>query len=267
MPTARVICLLLVCATIPLLAQTPSAAHPDPVTAETTTRPPADNPADNPLPDPGRPPFLGVMSRTIPLEVRAQLELPPGFGLLVDQVFPDSPAAKAGIETYDVLIAFNDQQLTNSDQLLALIHRAGIHSEARIDFLRRGKPQKITCQLEPQPDQPFILTGNTGSSIPATQRRRQLIADSNLMPPPALTQTTPQAPLPTATALPQRIIRRDASGEYFLTIEDGHTYFTAAPHSSPGGRWQVDTAEQRQKIPQLHREKLSLMNPQWKDES
>jgi hypothetical protein len=41
--------------------------------------------------------YIGVMTRGVPPEVRAQTGIGEGFGLLVEEVMPDSPAQKAGL--------------------------------------------------------------------------------------------------------------------------------------------------------------------------
>jgi membrane-associated protease RseP (regulator of RpoE activity) len=52
-------------------------------------------------PRPGR---LGVMVEPLHPALRAQLDIPETQGLLVREVVPDSPAARAGIKPYDVLL-------------------------------------------------------------------------------------------------------------------------------------------------------------------
>ena len=64
--------------------------------------------------------YLGVMTREVPPELRSQLGLAEGFGLLVDGVMPDSPATAAGIKEHDILVRFEDQQLVNIEQLMRL---------------------------------------------------------------------------------------------------------------------------------------------------
>src|SRR5438034_5699611 len=47
--------------------------------------------------------FLGVEASEVPSVVSEQLGLAKGFGLVVDYVTPDSPAAAAGLQQNDIL--------------------------------------------------------------------------------------------------------------------------------------------------------------------
>ena len=91
--------------------------------------------------------YLGVSTGPVPPPLGAQLNLPEGFGLLVEQVVPESPAAKAGLQRYDVLRLLNDQQLTDPEQLAALVRHAGKDAEVSITVLRKGAEQKLTVKV------------------------------------------------------------------------------------------------------------------------
>ena len=65
--------------------------------------------------------FLGVETSSVPHVVSEQLGLAKGFGLVVDYVVPDGPAAAGGVQANDILKMLNDQILTEPDQLSKLI--------------------------------------------------------------------------------------------------------------------------------------------------
>ena len=52
--------------------------------------------------------WIGMLGGPATPELRAQLDIPEGQGLLVRQVVPDSPAAKAGLQDFDILLKAND---------------------------------------------------------------------------------------------------------------------------------------------------------------
>jgi C-terminal processing protease CtpA/Prc len=77
----------------------------------------------------------------------AQLGLSDGFGLLVDEVLPESPAQTAGVQRYDVLKQLNDQQLAEPSQLAALVRRLGKDADASLTVIRKGQEQKLSIKV------------------------------------------------------------------------------------------------------------------------
>jgi hypothetical protein len=65
--------------------------------------------------------WIGIDGTPPDEALRAQLELPAGQGLVVNQVVENSPAAKAGLKQYDVLIACQDQLLREIGDLAKIV--------------------------------------------------------------------------------------------------------------------------------------------------
>jgi serine protease Do len=91
--------------------------------------------------------FLGVETSEIPRVVSEQLGLAKGFGLVVDYVVPDGPAATAGIQQNDILKMFNDQILMQPDQLAKLVRSYSEGTNVTLTILRKGQESKITVKL------------------------------------------------------------------------------------------------------------------------
>src|SRR6266480_3856523 len=142
-------------ATIAAIALLPIAAF---------TQPPP-NPPNPPVPpgQPGQPPggpgdrdrhekkvpvtFLGVETSDVPRVVSEQLGLAKGFGLVVDYVVPDGPAAAAGVQQNDIIKMLNDQILTEPDQLSKLVRSYSEGTTVTLTVLRKGKEEKISVKL------------------------------------------------------------------------------------------------------------------------
>lgn len=107
-------------------------------------------------------PFLGVITSPVTPVLGAQLGLPDGFGLVVEEVLPDSPAAKAGVQRHDVLKLFNDQQLIDPGQLATLIRGRGTGAEASLTILRHGQEQKLNVTIGERmmPERKPLALGN-----------------------------------------------------------------------------------------------------------
>jgi serine protease Do len=91
--------------------------------------------------------FLGVETSEVPSVVSEQLGLAKGFGLVVDYVVPDGPAAAAGVQQNDILKMLNDQILTEPDQLSKLVRSYSEGTNVTLTVLRKGQEQKITVKL------------------------------------------------------------------------------------------------------------------------
>lgn len=91
--------------------------------------------------------YLGVLTREVPPEVRAQFSLPAGFGLMVDEVLAESPARAAGLKAYDVLLKFDDQQLVNMEQLMALVRARKKGDTASLTIITGGKETQVQVTL------------------------------------------------------------------------------------------------------------------------
>jgi hypothetical protein len=91
--------------------------------------------------------FLGVETSEVPRVVSEQLGLARGFGLVVDYVVPDGPAAAAGVQQSDILKMLNDQILMEPDQLAKLIRSYPEGTNVVLTVLRKGAESKITVKL------------------------------------------------------------------------------------------------------------------------
>ncbi|HWY51049.1 MAG TPA: PDZ domain-containing protein [Chthoniobacterales bacterium] len=91
--------------------------------------------------------YLGVETSDVPQVVSEQLGLPKGFGLVVDYVVPDGPAAAGGVQQNDILKMLNDQILTEPDQLSKLVRSFSEGTTVTLTVLRKGKEEKIGVKL------------------------------------------------------------------------------------------------------------------------
>jgi len=95
--------------------------------------------------------FLGVQTDHVPASLAGHLNLPPGFGLMVEEVMPGSPAAKVGLRRFDILLRYQDQQLVNMDQLQVLVRSGRKGEEVRLLVLSQGKERQLTATLDEGP--------------------------------------------------------------------------------------------------------------------
>jgi len=85
--------------------------------------------------------------------LRAQLGLERHEGIIVDDVLPEGPAAKAGLKRFDVLVSAGGSRLRNVHVLQQAVNSAK-GGELKIEFYRGGKQQTATVQPAERPGLP-----------------------------------------------------------------------------------------------------------------
>ena len=112
-------------------------------------------------------PWLGAFGYSITPEFADWLNLPVDSGLLVAQVYKNSPAAQAGIRGAnreisisrrrilaggDIIIALDDLPIVSADDMDAfLAEEARPGQSVTVEFLRAGETRQVTMQLAEEP--------------------------------------------------------------------------------------------------------------------
>ncbi|HEU6449158.1 MAG TPA: DegQ family serine endoprotease [Verrucomicrobiae bacterium] len=81
-------------------------------------------------------------------------------GALVGDVFPDTPAAKAGIEDGDIIIEFNGKKISDANSLTLMVSECAPGSEASVKVFRKGVSKTLNVKLEELPNE----NGKNGNS-------------------------------------------------------------------------------------------------------
>ncbi len=103
--------------------------------------------------------WIGAMCVPADPALRAQLNLKDHEGLVVANILPESPAAKAGLKQFDVVTAIDGKSLNSLHQLMQAVHDAG-EKELKLDVIRGGKRDTIAVKPAPRPDgDRFIARG------------------------------------------------------------------------------------------------------------
>lgn len=108
--------------------------------------------------------WIGIDGTPADDALRAQLEIPVGQGLLVNQVLEASPSAKAGLKPYDVLLTCNEAPLGQISDLAKIIAEKKKTALA-LRLVRGGK--RIIIEVTPD-RRPASQTGETCPSISKT---------------------------------------------------------------------------------------------------
>lgn len=95
--------------------------------------------------------WLGVAMRDVNEELAAELKLPAQTGAMVTDVIRRSPADRAGVERYDVIVAWNNVKVEASADLSRAVASTKVGSEAVVVVLRGGSRLELEVRVEPRP--------------------------------------------------------------------------------------------------------------------
>ncbi|MHC4271230.1 MAG: Do family serine endopeptidase, partial [Planctomycetota bacterium] len=95
--------------------------------------------------------FLGIMGEDITPEKAEMFNLEEAQGIAITQVVEDSPAEKAGLERYDVIIELEGEPITNYNEFRNKVAMVQPGSEVAISVLRDGERKEITAELGERP--------------------------------------------------------------------------------------------------------------------
>jgi hypothetical protein len=101
---------------------------------------------------------LGVRVATPSSTLAAQLDLPKGQGLVIEDVIPDSVAAKAGLKPNDILMEVAGKPVSSQPERLArLVHDLEADKKFDVVVLRKGKKETIKDLTLPKPPAPRVV--------------------------------------------------------------------------------------------------------------
>ena len=92
--------------------------------------------------------YLGVSTEVLTPELIESFDLPKDTkGIFIDNLTPESPAAKAGLKREDVITAVNGRPVTSGDDLRLMIAETLPGTKVKISYLREGKPGTVEVTL------------------------------------------------------------------------------------------------------------------------
>ena len=97
-------------------------------------------------------PWLGARLQAVTPEIAESLGLRSPTGALVASVIPNSPAAKAGIKSSDLIVSIDGQTVDDPNAFDYRFATRPLGGNAQIEVQRSGKPVKVAVALETAPD-------------------------------------------------------------------------------------------------------------------
>jgi serine protease Do len=105
--------------------------------------------------------YMGVELKDMDPDLQRSLKLSRSRGALVQDVTTGSPADRAGLRTYDLIVQVEDVRVDSNDQLIRRVSALTPGSVVRLGVLRDGRPVNVTVKLGERPP-------NLGRSVDRT---------------------------------------------------------------------------------------------------
>ena len=109
--------------------------------------------------------YIGVMLRDVDRDLQRALSLKSANGALVQDITPDSPGARAGLKTYDVIVALDGEPIDGNDTLVRLISARAPGSKAIVQVMRDGRPMNIPLKLAERPQRERRVASKSDHSV------------------------------------------------------------------------------------------------------
>ena len=91
---------------------------------------------------------LGIRGQDVTSDLTDAMNLKVSRGAFINEVLPDSAAAKAGLESGDVIISMNGNTINSFQELRAKVATLGAGRSAKLGILRDGKERSINVTLQ-----------------------------------------------------------------------------------------------------------------------
>ena len=99
-----------------------------------------------------RPLWTGARLLTVDAELAQRSELPVRRGAMVFKVYPDSPAAAAGLREKDVIVAVNGHPVTAREDVSTALYTAPSGNALELDVKRGDRTLKVRLSAVPPPE-------------------------------------------------------------------------------------------------------------------
>jgi S1-C subfamily serine protease len=97
--------------------------------------------------------YIGIAAAqtALPRRLRHEASVSQDSAVIVAGVEPRSPAARAGIETGDVILSLDEHPVTGADDLIRFMTGERIGRKLKVDTLREGHRRVVTLEPEERP--------------------------------------------------------------------------------------------------------------------
>jgi len=96
--------------------------------------------------------YLGVQIRELDPDVGARLGVPKETGVVVAQVYDNTPASKGGLQSGDIITSIAGKTIKDGKMLQSIIAGLPLNKEVTTAIVRDGKQMQLNISIEGQPE-------------------------------------------------------------------------------------------------------------------
>ncbi|HEX2113863.1 MAG TPA: DegQ family serine endoprotease [Alphaproteobacteria bacterium] len=109
-------------------------------------------------------PWFGATGATVSADIAGSLSMPRPLGVIIEDVYADSPAERAGLRRGDVVTHVDGREISDTQALRFRIATQNIGGSTRMTIWRDGRERTVSVNLIPPPEVPprdaTLLRGN-----------------------------------------------------------------------------------------------------------
>jgi serine protease Do len=122
---------------------------------------------------------LGVRIQPITPDLARKFDLKNDNGALIGEVMPDSPAAKAGLQSGDVILQFNGKPIADPHQLQVAVAAAAPGEKVPLRFWRDGEAKSVDVVVNQRKDEKSLAKNETSHAESGDTLQGVGVADLN----------------------------------------------------------------------------------------
>jgi len=105
--------------------------------------------------------YLGIFMDELSEDKAKEFNIPGNKGILVSKVIEKSPADKAGVKEYDVIVSFNGKPVESARELQNIVALSKIGAKIPVSIIRDGKTINLQVTIAERTDEAEIVTKDT----------------------------------------------------------------------------------------------------------
>ncbi len=119
--------------------------------------------------------WLGVLIQDVNAELAESFGMAKPIGALVAKVIGDSPADRAGFEVGDVVVKFNNEEVSFSSDLPPMVGIRKVGDIVPVEIIRHGKTKTLRVTIAQLPEDDSGELASAGSSSPKNDNSLKII--------------------------------------------------------------------------------------------